>query len=147
MLVKTEINEAYQEAFISVNAQKDSVELHVLADAIREFVNEQNLAGSDRGAQKIIPIYQIIRVHTLGKHVVCETISGTFQVKERIYELRHLLSERLFLQISSSEIVNISQIANFSLTKNGIYQVNFKNGKITYASRRYMQKIKKEYFS
>lgn len=70
-----------------------------------------------------------------------------YRIKQRLYEVKLLLPTQLFVQISSSEIVNFSYIQEFALAQNGIYQVILKNGKMTYTSPRYMQKIKKEYLS
>ena len=81
------------------------------------------------------------------KEVVCETEQDVYRIKQRLYEVKFLLPTQLFVQISSSEIVNFSYIQEFALAQNGIYQVILKNGKMTYTSRRYMQKIKKEYLS
>ncbi|WP_257611965.1 LytTR family DNA-binding domain-containing protein, partial [Oenococcus oeni] len=61
-----------------------------------------------------------------------------------IYEMKTVIPKSLFIQISNSEIVNISQIKNFSLSQTGIYQVNLLNGRKTYTSRRYTQIIRKE---
>lgn len=58
--------------------------------------------------------------------------------------MKELLPQKLFIQLSNSEIVNIAQIKEFSLSPAGSYQVDLSNGRKTYTSKRYAQRIRKE---
>lgn len=64
-------------------------------------------------------------------------------VKNRLYELENLLDKTMFLRISNSEIVNFNKIENIDLKLIGTIILNFKSGNKSYASRRYIPKIKK----
>ncbi|BDR60340.1 LytTR family DNA-binding domain-containing protein [Lactobacillus xylocopicola] len=145
MLVNQTAIADLKELFITVNTPQIDADSTNLRNNLDRFLNDQAITGYRAGRKKIIPYYEIISIHTENKAVVCETIDGLYQLKKRLYEIRELLPYRLFVQISSSEILNFSCIQEFALTRNGIYQVILKNGKTTYTSRRYMQVINKEY--
>ena len=100
--------------------------------------------GYQNEKRKVIPLYQIISVHTESKKVLCETKNGTYYIQKRIYEMKEILPQKLFIQLSNSEIVNVTQIKAFSLSSTGSYQVDLSNGRRTYTSRRYAQIIRKE---
>lgn len=144
MLVRFKFSELIKEPFIAIHASKRTTELTNLAETISQLVNEQVLIGYQTDRRKIIPLYQIIRVYTENKQVYCETTAAVYRIKQRIYQAKAILPTQLFIQLSSSEIVNFLQIKYFSLSKSGIYQVTLKNGKQTFTSRRYAQKIRKE---
>ena len=66
----------------------------------------------------------------------------TLEVRKRIYELEEILPKRNFLRISNSEIINFDKVKNIELKIYGSLVINFYSGKVTYASRRYIKKIK-----
>ncbi|MFT9005518.1 MAG: LytTR family DNA-binding domain-containing protein [Liquorilactobacillus hordei] len=145
MLIQFNFSEKFIDPFISINAKQKTEELNNLAFVIEKVVNEKILIGKHEDNYKSIYLHQIISIHTESKKIICETKDGNFSIKNRIYELSTLLPKQIFLQISSSEIVNITQIKEFSLSQTGVYQVNLLNGRKTYTSRRYAQAIRKEF--
>ncbi|RHW53395.1 hypothetical protein DS834_00185 [Lactobacillus bombicola] len=147
MLVNQKIDPNAYDLSITVNTPKIDKNSTTLQDNLSYFVNDQNLIGYQNGRQKVIALYDVISIHTQDKKVICETNQGNYHLKKRLYEIKSILPQRVFIQVSSSEIVNFSCIQEFALTRNGIYQIIFKNGHTTYSSRRYMQKIKKEFLS
>ncbi|CAM3097001.1 LytTr DNA-binding domain-containing protein [Lactobacillus bombicola] len=147
MLVNQKIDPQAVDLSVTVNTPQIDNNSTTLQDNLSYFVNEQNLIGYQNGRQKVIALYDVISIHTQDKKVICETNQGNYRLKKRLYEIKSILPQRVFIQVSSSEIVNFSCIQEFALTRNGIYQIIFKNGHTTYSSRRYMQKIKKEFLS
>lgn len=144
MLIRFNLLKECVAPFIAINAKQKTDELITLAGGVLDrLVNDKTVVGYQNGRRKAIPFYQIVSVHTAGKKIVCETETGVYRLKERIYELIELLPAELFIQVSSAEIVSIAQIKDFSLSKTGIYQVNLINGRQTYTSRRYTQKIRR----
>ena len=47
-----------------------------------------------------------------------------------------------FVRISNSEIINLKKVSGFDLSFVGTICVSLSNGTVTYASRRYVSKIK-----
>uniref|UniRef100_UPI00366EBF51 LytTR family DNA-binding domain-containing protein n=1 Tax=Phytohabitans flavus TaxID=1076124 RepID=UPI00366EBF51 len=114
-----------------------------MATAIDKIVNQEAVTGY-QNEKRNNPLYQIISVHTESKKVLCETKNGTYYIQKRIYEMKRNSTPKLFIQLSNSEIVNVTQIKAFSLSSTGSYQVDLSNGRRTYTSRRYAQIIRKE---
>lgn len=144
MEIKFNISKSFSETSISINSSHKNDNLILAAKAIDNIINQEILIGYQNEKRTVIPLYQIISIHTDNKNIICETQYNTYRLNKRIYEMKELLPSALFLQLSNSEIVNISQIKEFNLTKSGNYQVNLLNGTVTYTSRRYAQLIRKE---
>ncbi|WEV38855.1 LytTR family DNA-binding domain-containing protein [Lactobacillus sp. ESL0680] len=145
MLVKFNIDPQFQPTWIAINTDKKTTKLEKMASSIRHLVNDWQIQGSRNNQIKMIPLYEITRFYTQNKYVVCEADGQTYRIKPRIYELNNSLPPDTFIQISSSEIVSLASIDSLSLTKTGCYQVNLTTGETTFTSRRYMQKLRKEF--
>ena len=131
---------------LTINAPAETPELQHLATNISQLTNSQLIAGiSPRETRELVPVDQIIRIHTDAKHVVMETKATSYTLTQRIYQLKQLLPSDLFLQLSSGELVNRQHIRHFSLTPSGLYQVLLSTGATTFVSRRCMQQIRKEF--
>ncbi|WEV51298.1 LytTR family DNA-binding domain-containing protein [Lactobacillus sp. ESL0731] len=145
MLVKFNLNPKFQPTWIAINTTEKTAKSERMADAIAHLVNDWQIQGTAAGKIKMISLYEITRFYTQNKHVVCEVGQQVYRIKSRIYELSERLPPDTFIQISSSEIVSIASIDSLALTKTGSYQVNLTNGETTFTSRRYMQKLRKEF--
>lgn len=142
MKLKLNINPKFKIPLISINANKKSESIDQLFNDIQKLNNPLRLLGKRENKTKEIYLYQIIRFFTLDKKVVCETKEDTYVVNKRIYELENELPYKLFIRISSSEIVSIKFIKDLEFTKNGSYKINLINNEYTYSSRRYIKKLK-----
>ncbi|WP_239734723.1 LytTR family DNA-binding domain-containing protein [Mammaliicoccus sp. G-M28] len=69
------------------------------------------------------------------------TLNGQYIYNERLYKLKKHLSDN-FLQISKSEIINVTFIDHLVLNKSGIIEIKFINNDTTFSSRRYLKEIK-----
>ena len=84
----------------------------------------------------------IIRFYTDAKSVLAQTKEQTCTVHLRLYELEERLDHHTFVRISNSEIINLKQITALDLKLSGTIRITLKGGVVTYASRRYVKKIK-----
>lgn len=123
MQILFNISKSFSTPFVSINAQHKSNDLTIMATAIDKIINQESVIGYQDERRKVIPFYQIVSIHTDNKKVFCETKNDMFHIKKRIYEMKKVLPKTLFVQLSNSEIVNISQIKEFSLSQTGSYQV------------------------
>ncbi|MUV41090.1 hypothetical protein GII22_05630 [Lactobacillus brevis] len=120
MHVTFNLNASFISPFITINAPAETPELQHLATNISQLTNSQLIAGIyPRGTRELVPVDQIIRIHTDAKHMVMETKATTYTLPQRIYQLKQLLPSDLFLQLSSGELVNRQHIRHFSLTPSG----------------------------
>ncbi|WP_298025094.1 LytTR family DNA-binding domain-containing protein [uncultured Dysosmobacter sp.] len=99
------------------------------------------LLGFREGTAVPLPPESILRFYGEEKEVRVQTLDGTYTVRQRLYELEALLDRR-FVRISHSEIVNLRQVTALDLSLTGTIRMTLTGGTVTYASRRYVKKIK-----
>lgn len=97
---------------------------------------------SERGV-RIVKCEEIIRIYAEKKKVFVQTEQALYTVRARLYELEEKLDSQLFVRISNSEIVNKKKIVSMDISLTGTIGVILKGDVQTYASRRYVSKIKK----
>jgi len=97
---------------------------------------------SDRGVE-IVDCKHIVRIYAEKQKVFLQTMAGIYTVRSRLYELEEKLDSQCFVRISNSEIVNIKMIRNMDISMTGTIGVSLAGNVKTYASRRYVEKIKK----
>lgn len=85
----------------------------------------------------------IFTIYTEGQKVFVGLSAEVYRLKNRLYELEELFTGTSFLRISNSEIVNFSKVESLDLSISGTITLRLKNGKTSFVSRRYMDKIKK----
>lgn len=144
MKVSVNINPNATSPSILITAKKQTAEIIYLEQKIQSIVEHSTLFIKDNDDYRQVSLDQIERIYTEQQDVFCQIEGQRYKLKKRIYELAEFLPAKIFIQISQSELVNRHFIDRFALSKTGAYQVVFKDGQFTFASRRYMQKIKKE---
>lgn len=90
-----------------------------------------------------VPPADILRFYAEDKGVSAQTADGIFTVRQRLYELEQQLDPRTFVRISHSEIVNLRQVTALDLSLSGTIKMTLSGGAaVSYASRRYVKKLK-----
>ena len=102
----------------------------------------QVIAGFSEDTVCLLDQEEIYRVYAGDGKVYCETQSGTWKSRLRLYELEERLEKSRFVRISNSEIINLKRVKGFDLSLSGTIRVALNNGTVTYVSRRYVSKIK-----
>ncbi|MDO4680284.1 MAG: LytTR family DNA-binding domain-containing protein [Aerococcus sp.] len=125
-------------------------ELHLLArektpsvERIINFAEREifRLVGQHNEENVYIELSHIQQIYAANKHVYCYAEGKEYLLNERLYQLIARLPQS-FVQISRSELVQLAFIERFKFTKNGIIEIQFKDGQKTSVSRRYFQRIK-----
>ncbi len=139
---------------LSVKLDENCTETEVIIvtkqidDKVSEIMNKlskkgvNKLTGSSDGKFAVINDDDLIRIYANNQKVHAITNSGEYIIKYRLYELEEQLDDKKFIRISNSEIVNVNYIQSFDLSLAGTICINFKSGERTFASRRYVSKIK-----
>lgn len=127
-----------------------SIEARLMTESIQELVHfAQHLGKEDKiHVKKEDKIYlldakEIHRIYTENRQIRVRTAKDAYRAQQALYQLLQVLPD-YFLQISQSEIINISYISHLKLTPNGLVQIFLKNGDMTYSSRRYLKAIKEK---
>jgi len=139
--VKIIMDDKYTTPSIVIYTNQMTPEIQALVNNLRIDHTKQVL-GYNGGEVFIIEPTAISRIHTEGNKVIAVCEEGSYQLKNRIYEIDENPPTRYFIRISNSEIVNFEKVKSLDLSITGTITLKFKNGQKTYVSRRYVDKIK-----
>lgn len=142
MKIEIKINSDCLEPKLFVITNSMTKELEQAIKLITQSTNLSLLLGYREESIEILDQKDISRVYALNKKIYAERGNLEYQMKQRLYELEDVL-DKSFVRISNSEIVNLKHIKKLDLSLSGTICVYLSNGKVTYASRRYVTKIKK----
>ena len=85
---------------------------------------------------------EFLRFYTESKGVCAQTLTKTYGVRLRLYELEEHLDKTRFVRISNSEILNLDEVTAVDLSLAGTIRMTLDNMVTSYVSRRYVKKIK-----
>ena len=105
--------------------------------------NNEKIKCYTDGSIEMVPCDSIVRIYSEKQRVYAETKIEKYILHKRIYELEEELSNKKFVRISNSEIVNIKKIKRLDTSLTGTICMYLDGDKVTYVSRRYVSKIKK----
>lgn len=103
----------------------------------------QILSGSKDEKIEVLEPSELVRIYAANSKVFAVTDKGEYTLRLRLYEVEERLNPNQFVRISNSEIINLKKVRNFDLSFNGTICVELANGTSTFASRRYVARIKK----
>lgn len=141
MEIEVKIDGAYKEPKVIIITDQITDEVKIVMKRISE--NMKLTVFSEREAI-IVEVDEIIRIYTERKKVYVQTKQQTYSTRMRLYELEEKLPVNRFIRISQSEIINRSQIVSMDVSLTGTIGVLLKGNIKTFASRRYVSKIKKQ---
>ncbi|GGA41858.1 LytTR family DNA-binding domain-containing protein [Psychrobacillus lasiicapitis] len=139
---------------VSLNIDSDFKETKVMIETpqlddsvqdILDFIKAREtefLVGKDGEMQHILKPSDIHYFHTEKEAVVAVTSSGSYKLKEKLYELEGILPSNKFIRLSKSVIANLHELSRFEASFNGTLCVYFKSGMKEYVSRTYVNAIK-----
>ncbi|MBN3526370.1 LytTR family transcriptional regulator DNA-binding domain-containing protein [Paenibacillus apiarius] len=142
MKFEVSIDPACKEPKIIILTDKMTDEITDIVKLLSESFTDSLAVFSERGVN-IVESRKIVRIYTERKKVFVQTAHGTYTVRSRLYELEEKLNSQLFVRISNSEIINIKMIINMDISITGTIGILLRGDIKTYASRRYVSKIKK----
>ncbi|MCM3342108.1 LytTR family transcriptional regulator [Paenibacillus sp. MER TA 81-3] len=142
MKFEVSIEPSCKEPKIIILTDKITDEITDIMKLLSESSTDSLAVFSERGVI-IVECRKIVRIYTERKKVFVQTPHGTYTVRSRLYELEEKLNSQLFVRISNSEIINIKMIINMDISITGTIGILLRGDIKTYASRRYVSKIKK----
>ena len=141
MKILLDIQEKYREPEIHICCDRRSKEALSLRNLLEEILLAKITVHKDQET-RFLAAYEIVRIYSESRRVYARTATDVFEVRDRLYALDESLSDRGFVRISNSEIVNIMQIEKIDMSYAGTIKMYMKNGDVTYVSRRYVARIK-----
>lgn len=141
MKVSLNIDNVIEETTVTI----DCKEVDDTIKDILEYLKGQKtefIVGKDGDMQHILKPEDIHYFHTDVDAVVAVTQSGSYKLKEKLYELEQILPSSRFVRLSKSVIANLHELSRFEASFNGTLCVYFKSGTKEYVSRTYVNSIK-----
>ena len=93
--------------------------------------------------QYIMDADEIVYVEVSDNKVYAYTKQGTYEAKQKLYEIKELLGGRSFAQINKSVIVNINCVKSIQAEFSGYYRLKLKNRKESLTiSRKYFKEFR-----
>lgn len=142
MKVEIHLDPQLSQAKVVIHAPAHSPQVEQLARQLEEFTAPSTFTVFCGGEARLLPLSDILRFYADGKGVSCQTVGGSYAVRERLYELEEALARTRFVRVSHSEVVNLNQVTALDLSLTGTIKMTLMGGTTVYVSRRYVKKIK-----
>ncbi|MEH2959141.1 LytTR family DNA-binding domain-containing protein [Candidatus Merdisoma sp. JLR.KK006] len=142
MQVEIKMDSAYTEPKVILMTASMTEEVQRILKKLSEDV-PQIISGSRDEKIEVLHQEDLIRIYADAGKIFAVTEKGQYVLRLRLYELEERLGDRQFVRISNSEIINLRKVDHFDLSFTGTICVSLSNGTTTYASRRYVSRIKK----
>ena len=141
MKVEIIIDENLDESLVKIYAPSYNKDIENIKRSL-EATNINKLVVFKDDEIYLLEYEEIIRCISKNKGVFIESKNGEYKSRMRLYELYERFDNK-FIKISRYEIINIDYVKKLDLSFKGTIAVEFKNGKISYVSRRYLKEFKK----
>ncbi|KOP79905.1 LytTR family DNA-binding domain-containing protein [Cytobacillus praedii] len=141
MEIEVKIDSAYKEPKVIIITDKITDEVK---SVMKKISKNQKLTVFSEEEAIIVEADEIIRIYSENKKVYVQTNHDTYSIRMRLYELEEKLALNQFIRISQSELINRNQIVSLDISLTGTIGVLLKSDIKTFASRRYVSKIKKQ---
>lgn len=143
--VRTNISSEYQDIEVCINAPERNEEVQRLENELlaKQEKNIKDIIGLQDNDIFIINVRDIIVFFSEEKNNFCKTKDGVYKIKEKLYYLEDMLSQKDFIRISNSAIININHVKCFNTSIIGKIIVKFKDGSEEIVSKRRTSEIMK----
>lgn len=125
---------------VIIKCPKADNEVIKLKEHIEMFDNR--LRASDGNKIFLISPPDVLYFEAVDNRTFLYTEENVLEIKHRLYELEESLSNRDFIRISKSQIVNINKIKSLKPELNRSLTATMINGEILSISRRYSMALK-----
>lgn len=142
MQVEIKIDKDCSEPKVIIITDEMTDEINTLIKNVSQ-TTPSRLVGYKNKTATLIDITEIFKIYSASGKVFAVTENSEYTLKLRLYEIEERVSNAQFVRISNSEIINFKKVKHFDMGLTGTICVTFSNGSTTYASRRYVNKIKK----
>lgn len=141
MQIEIRFDQNCKEPRVLITTDQMTDEIHELMRWL-QAASPLMLAGFQEDLAEPLSPDEIIRVYAASGKVFAVTKKGEYVLCLRLYEAEERLNRNLFVRISQSELVNLKQVKRFDLSFTGTIGLLLSDGTTSYASRRYVAKIK-----
>ena len=141
MKIEVQIEPGCREPRVVIHTDRMTDEVSALLARL-ETGQDKPLVGFSEGMATVPAPEALLRVYVENGRTMAHTEQGTYALKGPLYEWEQRLDPRAFVRVSQSEIIHLKKVKAFDLNLAGTVLVRLTDGTVTYASRRYVAKIK-----
>lgn len=141
MKIEVQIEPGCREPRVVIHTDRITDEVSALLARL-ETGQDKPLVGFSEGTATVLALETLLRVYVENGRTMAHTEQGTYALKGPLYEWEQRLDPRAFVRVSQSEIIHLKKVKAFDLNLAGTVLVRLTDGTVTYASRRYVAKIK-----
>ncbi len=142
MKYEIQIDPSYPEPKVIILTAEITEDVNILTKKLMEN-SPSVLSGFKDEKIEILEPDNLLRIYANAGKVIAVTDHGEYSLRLRLYEVEERLKQDIFLRISNSEIVNLKKVQSFDLSIAGTISIKMSDGTISYASRRFVSKIRK----
>ena len=100
------------------------------------------LVGFQGDRAEVLRPETLYRVYAQGGRVLAAAREGTYTLRGPLYEWEKRLAPEGFVRLSQSELIALRHVKAFDLSLAGTICIQLTDGTVTYASRRYVARLK-----
>ena len=139
--VEVKLDAAATEPKVIILTNRMTEEVHSIVQMLSE-TEPKLIAGFREDTVTVLEEKDILKIYAANGKVYAVLPSGEYTLRLRLYEIEERLKPQHFVRISNSEIINLKKVKSFDLSFTGTICVILSDGSKTYASRRYVSKLK-----
>lgn len=141
--IEIKLDENCKETKILILANQITDEISSLMQLLSDE-KTSDLVAFDKNTAEFLNLNDLLRIYASNGKVFAVSNDKEYTLRLRLYEVEEKLTGKGFVRISNSEIINIKKAKKFDLNIAGTICVTLSNQSMSYVSRRYVKKIKKE---
>ena len=139
--IEVKIDAEVSEPKVIIWANRMTDEVNAIIRRLSE-TEPKIITGFHEDTATILDEKDILKIYAANGRVFAVLPSGEYTLRLRLYEVEERLKQQHFVRISNSEIINLKKVKSFDLSFTGTICVILTDGSKTYASRRYVTKLK-----
>lgn len=139
--VEVKLDKSAAEPKVIILTDRMTDEVHSIVQMLSES-EPKLIAGFREDTVTVLDEKDILKIYAANGKVFAVLPSGEYTLRLRLYEIEERLKAQHFVRISNSEIINLKKVKSFDLSFTGTICVILSDGSKTYASRRYVAKLK-----
>ena len=127
---------------ITVSCSRLTPEIEKIIASLRMLENRLTVRAD--GAIHILDPFDALYMESVERRTFVYTKGGVYETDLRLYELEEKLSDRYFLRVSKSCIVNLKKIKSLKTDLDRRIRITLDNGEQIIASRTYADELRKK---
>ena len=142
--INTNISKEFKETSITINAPELTDEIQNIVKYVSNVNdNKDQIVGNKNNEIYFINLNDVICFYSKDKYNYIRTEKDVYKVKYKLYEIEDVYSDRGFIRISNSCIINMNKVVCFDTSILGTILVKLKDNTQEVVSKRNVAKIMK----